>query len=171
MKMTGALSVLALVAASALGQEISVAGWLVKDEVSPIDDSRNVTLMKAAEAPETRNRLGESRALVIRCKERRTEVYISWGDYLGLEETGVLTRHDAQGAATQAWRISSDHQATFYPWNPVEYARRLSTHQKLVAQVTPYGENPVLVTFDLTGLAEALHPLQDACRWPEPRSP
>jgi type VI secretion system protein VasI len=36
---------------------------------------------------------------------------------------------------------------------------------RLLAQVTPYGSNPLLATFDTTGLTEAIKPVQQACNW------
>ncbi|EKK98854.1 hypothetical protein VCHC41B1_3364 [Vibrio cholerae HC-41B1] len=36
---------------------------------------------------------------------------------------------------------------------------------KLVAQITPYNENPLTAIFDTAGLSNALLPLRKTCNW------
>jgi len=38
-------------------------------------------------------------------------------------------------------------------------------HDNFLTQITPYGENPVMATFDIQGLKEAIKPLRKACGW------
>lgn len=138
--------------------------WKVSIETSPIDDSRNVFLM--LDSKESVSTIGGPNhpTLVLRCKEKKTTAYIAWGTYLGLDETTVLTRLDDQPAARSEWNISTDREATFHR-SPVAFAKSLLGKQRFLAQVTPYGENPALVTFAISGLDEALKPLRSACGW------
>jgi type VI secretion system protein VasI len=142
-----------------------VGKWRTSTETSPIDDSRNVYLRLDAEES-IPSMLGTVRpTLYIRCKENRTELYISWGVYLGLDTTTLLTRLDSEKAKSATWHLSTDNEATFYPGSPISFIRNLLQHNTLLVQVTPYGESPVMVTFDLRGLEEAVKPLQEACNW------
>lgn len=142
-----------------------VGKWRVSTETSPIDDSKNVYLSLDAENS-IPSMLGTVQpTLYLRCKENKTELYISWGVYLGLETTTVLTRLDSEKAKTAIWHLSTDNEATFYPGSPISFIRTLMRHDTLLAQVTPYGESPVMVTFDLRGLEDAVKPLQEACNW------
>lgn len=141
--------------------------WIVKTETSPIDDSTNVYLYLPAneEIPAT---LGTIRpTMVVRCKEDHTDVFVNWGVYLGLDETRVLHRFDKLPAKTRTWNISTDREATFYRSSrgAVEMVRAMMEHDKLLLQVTPYGESPAMVTFDLRGLTDAVIPLREACHW------
>ncbi|MUA19399.1 hypothetical protein GNE63_15320 [Klebsiella pneumoniae] len=45
------------------------------------------------------------------------------------------------------------------------FAPSLAKSEKMFARITPYNESPVSVTFELTGLNNALKPLQQACGW------
>lgn len=138
--------------------------WSVSATVSPIDDSKNVTLsLEANESVGARYRR-VTPTLILRCKEKKTDAYITWDAYLGLEETSVLTRLDDRPASRSEWSLSTDNKATFAP-QPKTFIKTLLGHSRLVSQVTPYSESPVLVTFDLAGLDVALKPLSDACRW------
>lgn len=142
-----------------------IGTWKVSTETSPIDDSKNVYLMLEAQES-IPGLIGTVRpTLVVRCKERKTEAYIIWGVYLGLEETNVLTRLDEEKATSTTWNISTDNKATFYRGSEIQWLRQLLPHRKLLAQVTPYGESPTMVTFMLTGMTQAMRPLQEACGW------
>ena len=136
--------------------------WRVSAQTSPIDNSRNVSLV--LDANESIPGLGGpvQPALIIRCKEGRTEAYINWGVYLGLDTTTVLTRLDEEKATSATWSISTDNKASFHKRGD-KFLVQLMGHQKLLAQVIPYGENPALVSFSLAGLDEAAKPLQEAC--------
>ena len=123
--------------------------WQVSAETSPIDDSKNVYAMLQAQETIS-SMLGRARpTLILRCKEKKTEVFINWGVYLGLEETSVLTRLDDAKATSSTWGISTDNKATFYRGGHIAFIKQLLGHQRLLVQVTPYGEKPAMVTFPI----------------------
>ena len=137
--------------------------WKVSVEKNPVDDSKTVFL--ALLADEGKSKFGEAIALIIRCKSNKTELFINWSDYLGMESTHVLTRIGNAPAQQRSWSLSSDNTATFFPEAPIAFIKSLMSADKLVAQVTPYNENPVTAIFDIRGLSEAIKPLQETCRW------
>jgi type VI secretion system protein VasI len=139
--------------------------WVVRQETSPIDDSKNVFVTLDADAP-VASRFGRAvrPSLVIRCKESKTTAYIDWGSYLGLDETQVLTRIDDAPASKESWSISTDHEATFAE-SPISLIKSLLGKTKLLAQVTPYGESPVLATFSIAGLENGVASVRSACAW------
>ena len=100
----------------------------------------------------------------MRCQSGKTNFFINWNDYLGSEAT-VLTRVGTENAVTSDWSLSTNSQATFRPGNTVAFIKHLSTVRQLVAQVTPYHENPITAVFDLTGIETAVAPLRETCRW------
>lgn len=144
---------------------VSTGKWKVRMETSPIDDSKNAyASIDANETiPSMISRVRPS--LMLRCKEKTTEAYITWNVFIGTDETDVLTRLDSETAVKSAWSISTDHEATFYGGNDISFIKQLFGHRKFLAQVTPYGESPVIVTFDVAGIEEAVKPLQSACGW------
>lgn len=77
----------------------------------------------------------------------------------------VLSRIGSEQASTRQWSLSTDSQATFYPDNPITFIKRLLEVDRFVAQVTPYGEDPVTAVFALGGLVNAIKPLRETCGW------
>ncbi len=141
--------------------------WKIRLDKNPIDDTKTVVLILLAD--EGKSRSGEAISLIIRCKSSRTELYIQWSDYLGMDSTHVLTRIGNAPAQQKSWSLSSDNTATFFPDTPTEwpitFIKSLMNADRLVAQVTPYNENPVTAIFDIRGLSEAIKPLQETCGW------
>lgn len=145
-------------------QQIMGAGkWSASVQTNPIDDTKTVTLYLTAN--EGKSHMGRMINLVIRCKSNTTELIISWWDYLGLNETSVITRVGNATAEQKMWSLSSNNTATFYPGSPIAFIKSLMSADKLVAQVTPYNESPVTAIFDIRGLTAAIRPLQETCGW------
>jgi type VI secretion system protein VasI len=136
--------------------------WHVTAMQNPVDDTKTVSLILLAESG--KSRMGEQVSLMLRCQSHKTEVYIAWEDYLG-SEAHVLTRVGTAPAISKTWDLSTDSKATFYPGNHIALIKSLLAADRFVAQVTPYSESPVTAVFDLTGLSNAIKPLQEACGW------
>lgn len=140
--------------------------WRVSSNVSMIDDSTNVYVSLPADDTISGQFGAETRpSLWIRCKENQTEVFVNWDVYLGIDSTRVLERLDDERARTRTWSISTDHKATFYQGSRIDFARNLMAHNKLLLQLTPYGESPVTAIFSLPGLENALVQLRESCGW------
>ncbi|WP_439090421.1 type VI secretion system-associated protein TagO [Serratia bockelmannii] len=95
----------------------------------------------------------------------KTELFINWETFLGIDGTRVLTRIDSQKAVNRTWQISTDNKATFYSGQTISFIKELMKSKKMFVQITPYGENPAQTTFDLSGLSTAIKPLREACKW------
>ncbi|MEQ2352665.1 type VI secretion system-associated protein TagO [Pseudoalteromonas piscicida] len=145
-------------------QPTSIEGkgdWDVEVEVNPIDDTKTVTLILKAES-------GASKwdgpyVLIARCKSNETDVIIGWNEYLG-READVLTRIGSNEAVTMSWNVSTNSEATFHP-APESFLIQMLTSNKLVAQITPYNENPATAIFNTSGLKNAIIPLRETCNW------
>ena len=140
--------------------------WQTSVETSPVDDSKNVILVLPGNES-FRSNFGEQTtpSLYVACREKKTEVFMDWDVYLGLNETTMLYRIDKQKAVNRTWTISTDTKAVFYRGKPIDFIKKLMGGGKLYAQITPYNESPVSTTFDLAGLSHAIKPLQEACGW------
>ncbi|HDK6380009.1 type VI secretion system-associated protein TagO [Klebsiella michiganensis] len=140
--------------------------WLTHITTSPVDDSKNVVLMLPSN-DSIKTPYGETvtPTIFVACREKKTEVFINWDVYLGLDETSMLYRLDKQKAVERSWSISTDTKAVFYSGRDIDFVKALMKADKMFARITPYNESPVSVTFDLAGLNSALKPLQQACGW------
>lgn len=140
-----------------------VGKWKIRDSRNPLDDTRTVALILDSDTGKPR--FGDDISLVLRCKSKKTQIYINWSDFLGTDSAQVTYRIGSDKATVSDWGLSSDNKASFYPGEPVAFINALLRQNILVAQVTPYSESPLTATFDLTGLANAVKPLREACGW------
>ncbi|HBR7910670.1 TPA: type VI secretion protein [Klebsiella pneumoniae] len=154
------------VAPAAVEPDPTPGKWLTHITTSPVDDSKNVVLMLPSN-DSIRTPYGETvtPTIFVACREKKTEVFINWDVYLGLEETSMLYRFDKQKAVERRWLISTDTKAVFYSGRDIDFVKAMVKADKMFARITPYNESPVSVTFDLAGLKSALKPLQQACGW------
>jgi len=139
--------------------------WVVRKEQSLIDDSINVTVAVTAEDIVQSGYNKVLPILIVRCAENKTEVFINWDLYLGMDKTKMLTRFDQEKANTKTWNLSTDNNAVFVKGSYIEFAKKIMKHDKLLLQITPFNQNPVMATFDIRGLSEAIKPLKKACHW------
>ncbi len=139
--------------------------WRVQEGKSLIDDSINVYLTLVADDSVKSGYNTVTPILFVRCAENKTDVYLAWDLFLGTDETRMLTRFDDEKAEKNTWSISTDHKAAFFRGSDVDFAKTLMKHEKLLVQITPYGENPVMATFEIRGLSDAIKPLRAACHW------
>lgn len=147
-------------------QAVNHGKWQTSVTTSPVDDTNNVVLSLPSN-DYIRTPFGETVAptIYVACREKKTEVFINWDVYLGLEQTNMLYRLDKQKAVEKNWSISTDTKAVFYKGSDIDFVRTLAKADKMFARITPYNESPVSATFDLSGLSDALKPLQKACGW------
>lgn len=139
-----------------------VGKWDVSSTSNPIDDSKTVVLMLAADSGKTK--WGKSIYMTIRCQSNETDLYIAWGDYLG-SSASVLTRIGSSAAVTKKWLLSTDKQAAFHPSGAISFIKSMMESNKFVAQVTPYNESPSTAVFNTAGLKNAIKPLRETCSW------
>lgn len=140
--------------------------WTVRTEVSPVDDSKNAFASLDADAPVGKGYRRSTPTLILRCKEKKVEAYITYGElFIGSDSTTVLTRLDKLPAKQSTWGISTDHKAVFVGGSQLGFIKQLMKADSLLVELTPYGESPVMTTFDVRGLSAASKVLQDACPW------
>jgi type VI secretion system protein VasI len=139
------------------------AKWQVSFDKNPVDDSITVTAL--LEADEGESDKGEKSTLVLRCRSNETELYITWGGFIGGKAPQVLTRIGNAPPDTFEWAVSSNREGTFFPGNDIAFIRRLLDTNRLVAQMTPYQESPITAVFDLRGIRAAVRPIQQTCGW------
>lgn len=159
---------------AAENQPVSTDKWRIKEDKSPMDDSKTVVLSLESEDM-IQGPLGAKRpSLVIRCQEGKTDTYVVTHmaasveeDYDGaprLDHT-VKIRFDDGNAIQEFWEESGSHDALFIGADGKELAKTLSHTQRFTFQFTPFNANPAVARFDLQGLDSHLGKVADACRW------
>ena len=143
--------------------------WSVRTEISPIDDSLSVFLgVSSHETIPGRYGREEVRpTLTIRCVENTTALIINWRVFISVGGTRIRYRIDDTRTQSSTWRTSTNHESVGL-WNgasSISVIRQMFNRNNFLAEITPYGENPIMVNFDIGGLEEAITPLREACNW------
>lgn len=142
--------------------------WRVSTATSPIDDSATVTLSLKAETPiQGWPGKTETPQLIIRFKEKKLEVFVVTGFAPHVEHDSRATatvRFDAAAAAEVRFSKSTDGEALFWP-GPQDAIRQMAAAEKLVFRFTPFNSSPVVTSFTLRGLRNAIIPLETASGW------
>lgn len=146
-----------------MGAAASVAGdWKLFKELNPIDDTYTLSLLREAEGYS--EQWGDVPYLVLRCKSKQMDLYVVWHDPIR-QDLEIVSRVGRDEAEIRRWSISTDGRASFYPNNPISFIKRLKGTDRFVVQATPMNKNPVTAIFDLSGLQDAVKPLQGGCHW------
>jgi type VI secretion system protein VasI len=140
----------------------AVGKWIIKTEISPIDDKQCIYLSLDSEETVSAGYKKGRPCLYIRYKEGQLECYIHYGFFIGSDSTSVTMRMDKKEPRTHNWNISSNHESIFYPSGVKWFVDNLMESKSLVIRLTPYGESPVTASFDLTGIAESIKPIIEA---------
>ena len=137
--------------------------WDVNIQTDPITDEKIVvSTLKSNDFKPTYKGLT---ALLIRCDNRKVEIFTSFDDYLGSKSIAVISRVDKDKPETKKWSLSTNSQSAFYPSNEKELLRRLFAAEQFVVRATPYNESPKTLIFDVKGIYNTLKPHQDTCDW------
>lgn len=137
--------------------------WWTQTNTDPLNDKAVHIASLSAESG--RGRFGDAIGMVIRCKDNKTEMYINWESFLGMDGARITHRVGKEQAISSNWSVSTDHKASFFPGSPVPTLKRMLTETSFVANVTPYSESPITATFDLTGIEGALAEIRSGCNW------
>ncbi|MGQ7253944.1 type VI secretion system-associated protein TagO [Vreelandella titanicae] len=148
--------------------------WQVSEEVSPMDDSKNVYLSTRANEA-LPGRYGRSVArptLYVRCVENTTALILNMdGHFMASSDYHtwghVDMRIDDGQAFTKSMRESTNNKALGL-WNggtSIPVIRQMFGADQLTMRATPHSESPMTMTFDITGLEEEIAPLREACHW------
>ena len=144
--------------------------WVHKREKDKMNDSFTNTI--AIYASTGLNNYGKKIPLIIQCYKKKawgklkpfTSLYVDWGNYLG-QNAKVTTRIGSNKPKTSSWTVSNDGVVSFYLGNDVKFINSLLADDILTLKVTPYSQNPVTASFDISGLGEAIKPIRQACKW------
>ena len=108
------------------------------------------------------NEKGEAPSLTVRCKNGKTQLYVSWGTFVNNESQSVTDRIDDLQPERGAWRISSNREGLFRPINK-QFIRRLMAAKNYVVRTTPYSENPITAQFDMSQFSPVGEKVIEAC--------
>lgn len=148
----------------------SVGEWKVSTDTSRFDDSKSITLVLSAREAITGwlNKTYRP-SLILRCREKRTEAYINFGMSpnveLGLHNQATLQfRIDKNSPFKVIASKSTDGEALFLP-DAIGFSKRILGAKELLVRFVPFNASPQETSFPVEGLANAIEPLRETCKW------
>jgi len=104
--------------------------------------------------------------LVVRCMDRRTDVFVYTESAARIEEQDenhtVRVAFDDEAGSHQRWPDSVEHDALFAPDGQAMAQKLLAAHQMRFS-FSPHNAAPVTATFEVDGLAKLLEPIAKIC--------
>jgi len=143
--------------------ESDTGKWFYEKSINPIDDTVIVSFVLERERAPFRSPM-----LVLRYRDKKTDLYIRWYEYFSSDITRVTYRFDTEKAKTESWLVSTGNDSTFYSCkskDTIKFIQRLMEADRFVVQVTPYRSGPVTVTFDVRGLKNAVKQFNNVLPW------
>jgi type VI secretion system protein VasI len=134
--------------------------WTVEFRVDPLTDVRSARAVLPA--LEGKGVDDVPVQFILECQEGRTTVLLDWAQTVGDGNTIVL-RLDGDEPQNTFWDMARNRTTARYRSDGAPLARAIAPRRRMVARVTPSGREPVTTIFELTGMPEALLPVQEAC--------
>jgi len=134
--------------------------WTVEFRVDPLTDVRSARAVLPA--LEGKGVDDAPVRFILECQEGRTTALLDWAQYVGDGNTIVL-RLDGDEPQNTFWEMARNRTTARYRSDGAPLARAIAPRRRMVARVTPSGREPVTAIFDLTGMPEAIQPVQEAC--------
>jgi len=150
-----------------LGTEPAFA-WTLTSSLSPDGGEERVILIQKAETPVARRFGGLTRPeLTIQCVRDRISFSINYGFHLSVDELEVMTRLDEEPVQHSRWSSGSNHGSIgpLRRETSLAFIRALIGKKKLEVRLTPYRQESISTTFNLTGLEEEIGEVAEACGW------
>ncbi|HHU93732.1 MAG TPA: DNA primase [Alcaligenaceae bacterium] len=146
-------------------QKSTNSKWITNTQTDPLTDKSIYTSLLIAD--QGKGKYGDTIALLVRCQNNKTEMYIDWESFLGSDDIRTTYRVGKNPAKTSNWHLSTDKKAAFFPDTPIPTLKEFISVEdpSFVANVTPYNESPVTAVFDITGAEEALADIRKGCNW------
>ena len=138
-------------------QPKGVQEWSIEETKSPVDDSQEVFATLSSED-------GRSE-LIIRCKDRKTELAVLPHGLFAPERGTVLLQINDGTAVTASWSASSNGKGLFAP-NATALIKTLPDDGKLFVRATGYGRQADDATFQLGAVTAVKNRVSAACKWP-----
>ena len=148
-------------------------GWTTKETTSGLDSSKTeIAILPAATAKLSRfatSGLAQHAALIIRCREGKTDLYVAYSDIVDGMEHSISVQYRIGGAPvkTERWGISQDFQSygTWQTAATVPFIKSLLNADEFYVRGDAGSMGTSEASFKLAGIDGAIAPVRAACHW------
>lgn len=138
-------------------QPKAIQEWSIEDSKSSVDGSPEVFATLSSED-------GRSE-LIVRCKDRKTQLAVLPSGLFALERGTVLLQINDGPSVTATWSASSNSKGLFAS-NAVALIKTLPDGGKLFVRATGYNRQADDATFQLGAMTVVKNRVSAACKWP-----
>ncbi|HEM8199895.1 TPA: hypothetical protein U2M28_003960 [Providencia stuartii] len=150
------LSLLLSCSVSAADYE-DLGDWSIKKENNKLTDKTDYFAILLAKDKDV--------ALILRCKNNKTDAFLSMEDYMGSNYgSTVTTRIDKGKPISQTWGIGGGGTTLFAP-KAVSFIKSLTGKSNLITGYSPYGKSQVIAEFNLDNIDVVAKEISSACGW------
>ncbi|MFA7553209.1 MAG: type VI secretion system-associated protein TagO [Spongiibacteraceae bacterium] len=139
--------------------------WQADTTPSLLSNGLNIELTLDSNEPVKSRTQTVRPRLQLSCTDSKSTVSVHWGVYLGKNRSKMLTRIGQQAPVEQHWHIGNDSHAVYYLGDTDKFIQQLNNNTTLVAQISPYNADPIIATFNITGLSTAIPSMPLSCNW------
>lgn len=134
-----------------------MGNWKIESTMNPLDDTVTAVAYLAST-----NLVGEQpAAMVIRCKSKKLDMFVSWNHEMS-KKVKVISRLGDDKPEVLRWFISEDYRSTFKS-KPEYILKKMQKVDSVVLQTGVYKKPTVTATFDVRGMSNALKEINKAC--------
>ena len=133
-------------------------------DIDPFSQSQRVFVFIYANESFRQYRQSFTPTLIIRCAENVTEMYLNAKTFLSTNALPMRYRIGGRSPEFDMGNTSTDFRMAFFN-SPIGKIKQMTKANSMALSIVPYGEVPMILTFDLTGLSESIKPLRKACHW------
>jgi hypothetical protein len=149
------LAILSALAATASASAAANSNWSIVEDTAAADNTPQFSAGLI---------VGDA-ALILRCREERTEAAFSTRDtYLGGENVMVRYRLDQQEPVKETWRSSVNGHAAFAP-KAEDFIRALPDNGRVFIRAIAADGTNKDANFQLAGVSEIKEKIARACNW------
>ncbi len=145
--------------------------WIVRTDVSPLTDDKNVFLSLQSENEVPGKYGGRGKGVIwLRCMENTTAVLINFNNHFMSDHAGggtVEFRRDDSPLYKSRMNESNDNSSLglWNGGNAIPFIKGLLGTNQLIVRATPFSESAITLTFDVTGVDNAITELRETCSW------
>jgi type VI secretion system protein VasI len=148
-------------------------GWTNQETTSGLDNSKTeIAILPAATAKLSRfatSGSAQHAALIIRCREGKTDLYVAYSDIVDGMEHSISVQYRIGGAPvkTERWGISQDFQSygTWQTAATVPFIKSLLNADEFYVRGDAGSMGTSEASFKLAGIDGAIAPVRAACHW------
>ncbi|MFY2735933.1 type VI secretion system-associated protein TagO [Pseudocitrobacter faecalis] len=142
----------------------NVGSWVIHKDSNKLTDATDVVVMNYSKDSYSKDGMRRSATLVLRCMNSKTDVFLSFDDYLGIDDPKITVRFDDAKAVSSRWAGGEGGDSAFSP-QPIKFLKAMASHKKVIFGFEPYGSVTQVAEFDLSLSDEALQEVSKSCNW------